>query len=425
MNYEYHEIANEFTILNKENMDDLITSIKKQGLIHPITLFEDKILDGRNRYQACISAEVKPKFTKFTGTVEEAVDYVIGENVNRRHLTSSQRAIFITGRDAFVARVKASKHPGARSDLTSSNELEEVNTKSSDSVIANEANTNSSYVSQATKIRKESPELTEHVKNGRVSLPDATKIIKLDPEVQMNVISDIETTDKPKIKDIIKDRKAEARKINVDNYISDHEPEVKSEPIYLSACADINLPENSIDLIFTDPPYSPDFTSVYGDLAKLAAKVLKPGCFCIAYAGDMYMPNIIDLMSPHLEWVMILNQYMPNSDMKAWRIKTTTVIRHLIVFKKPGKTENWNHVINTVQNMNREKSHHIWEQGEYAAAYYIPAYTNVGDTVLDPFVGGGTFPAVCKKIGREYIGYDIDQDAVNTTLKRLTDETDT
>ena len=38
-----------------------------------------------------------------------------------------------------------------------------------------------------------------------------------------------------------------------------------------------NIPDNSIDLIFTDPPYNEASLSLYGDLAKLADRVLKPG----------------------------------------------------------------------------------------------------------------------------------------------------
>ncbi|KKL23965.1 hypothetical protein LCGC14_2420110, partial [marine sediment metagenome] len=37
------------------------------------------------------------------------------------------------------------------------------------------------------------------------------------------------------------------------------------------------LPKNSVDFIFTDPPYDEESIPLYGDLAKLGARVLKPG----------------------------------------------------------------------------------------------------------------------------------------------------
>ena len=38
-----------------------------------------------------------------------------------------------------------------------------------------------------------------------------------------------------------------------------------------------NILPNSIDMIFTDPPYSEESIPLYGELAKLARRVLKPG----------------------------------------------------------------------------------------------------------------------------------------------------
>lgn len=245
------------------------------------------------------------------------------------------------------------------------------------------------------------------------------KSIKAGKDIVTGKFTKKKPTEK-KIKEVIKKVKAEARKTEVDTYISQHKDEVRTEPIYLSACADIDLPENSIDLIYTDPPYSPDFTQVYTDLAILAKKVLKPGCLCIAYCGDRNLPDIMKNMSNHLEWHTMMYQLMPQGENRLNYSQQSEVVRHLVVFKKPGKTPKMEWVNNGIK-VTRSKKHHEWEQGTEPPEKFIPAYTNVGDTVLDPFVGGGTFPVVCKKIGRKYIGYDIDQDAVNTTLKRLSD----
>ncbi len=43
---------------------------------------------------------------------------------------------------------------------------------------------------------------------------------------------------------------------------------------------------NSIDLIFTDPPYNQESVPLYGDLAKLAQRVLKPGGSLITFIGQ-------------------------------------------------------------------------------------------------------------------------------------------
>ncbi|MCD6295935.1 MAG: ParB N-terminal domain-containing protein, partial [Deltaproteobacteria bacterium] len=50
---EFHEIANMFPLMEGTEFDALVTDIKENGLLEPIWLYENKILDGRNRYRAC------------------------------------------------------------------------------------------------------------------------------------------------------------------------------------------------------------------------------------------------------------------------------------------------------------------------------------------------------------------------------------
>jgi ParB-like chromosome segregation protein Spo0J len=56
----HHPIANLFPEMTGSDYDALVKDIKSNGLIEPITLFEGKILDGRNRARACLEAEIEP-----------------------------------------------------------------------------------------------------------------------------------------------------------------------------------------------------------------------------------------------------------------------------------------------------------------------------------------------------------------------------
>lgn len=92
MSLDFHPLADFFPLIEGAEFEALVSSIRHNGLIEPITLFENKILDGRNRYRACKQTGVELKFDDFTG--EDPIRFIVSKNVNRRHLNTSQRSAF-------------------------------------------------------------------------------------------------------------------------------------------------------------------------------------------------------------------------------------------------------------------------------------------------------------------------------------------
>ena len=61
------------------------------GLREPITLYEGKVIDGKHRYRACVELGIEPHTRELSGA-GTPLEYIISENVKRRHLTVGQRA---------------------------------------------------------------------------------------------------------------------------------------------------------------------------------------------------------------------------------------------------------------------------------------------------------------------------------------------
>lgn len=105
---EGHRLANYFPAIEGEEFDELMADIKKNGQLNPIILFEGKILDGKNRFKACTKLGIEPITKEYDGN--DPLSFVISNNVMRRHLTESQRAMLATEMlPEFEAKAKERK----------------------------------------------------------------------------------------------------------------------------------------------------------------------------------------------------------------------------------------------------------------------------------------------------------------------------
>jgi site-specific DNA-methyltransferase (adenine-specific) len=66
-----------------------------------------------------------------------------------------------------------------------------------------------------------------------------------------------------------------------------------------------------------------------------------------------------------------------------------------------------------------ENTDHPTQKPEKLLAKIILASSNPGDVVLDPFLGSGTTSVVAKKLGRQYVGIELDETYCCLAEKRL------
>lgn len=103
------------------------------------------------------------------------------------------------------------------------------------------------------------------------------------------------------------------------------------------------------------------------------------------------------------------------------RFYVDTVLRdilegvHLIV--KDNQIREYN--TRPVLNLSSERSDYPTQKPEGLLEIFVEVGSNPGDLVLDCFCGSGTTLAVAQKLGRRWIGCDINLGAIQTTTKRL------
>jgi ParB-like chromosome segregation protein Spo0J len=88
-----HPLAEVFPMVSKDELQELAEDIRKNGMMEPITIFEGKILDGRNRFAAAKQISFPFRRLHFREMLchLDPQAYVISANIKRRHLSPELR----------------------------------------------------------------------------------------------------------------------------------------------------------------------------------------------------------------------------------------------------------------------------------------------------------------------------------------------
>lgn len=222
----------------------------------------------------------------------------------------------------------------------------------------------------------------------------------------------------------------------------------------LTALADI--PDSSIDMVFTDPPYGhnnaangdlisrarhalgqakaedaehvrailndgPEANDLFRSVLPELFRVLKPGSCCCCCFGGGGGPD-----PQFARWSLWMDEVFDFKQMVVWDKGPMGMGWHyrrsyevVLVGQKPGSACKWYDTTNAVENIIRgvnkiiPRGHqHPTTKPVGLAAHFIKLHSQPGEVVLDPFCGGGSTLEAARGLGRKSIGIDLDPEHI-------------
>lgn len=181
--YEFHEVANIFPMMSDEEYRNLVNDVKENGQHMPIYIWQNKIIDGRNRYKACCELGIAPLVEQWDGE-GSLVSFVVSLNLNRRHLDTSQRAM-VAARLANLGEGRPQKTA----------EISAV----SQTQAATLLNVSPDAIQQGRRvIERATPQLTQLVERGDVAVSLAAEVADEPEEIQREVVNRVKEGFKPR-----------------------------------------------------------------------------------------------------------------------------------------------------------------------------------------------------------------------------------
>lgn len=187
-----HPLALRVPAMTDEEFSALKADIAANGLIDPITVHEQQVLDGRHRYRACLDTGTEPRFVDYDGDSPAA--FVLAKNAKRRNLTPGQLAMLATDflpdleaeRRARMAEAGRQHGRGMDSPAPTGAPLSPAEKKGgrAASSAAELVGTSARNVQRAKRVLEEDPDLADKVRAGEVTLRAADGAVSTSPKVR-------------------------------------------------------------------------------------------------------------------------------------------------------------------------------------------------------------------------------------------------
>lgn len=391
--------------------DDIAT----RGVLVPVEVDEHgHILDGHHRVSICEDLGIRnyPRVVRSGLTETDKIAHAVALNLSRRHLTPDARAKAVA---ALRAQGWSTRRISSQTGISQSTVVRDLHSRdpggSPQAVIGSDGKTYSP--------RRPRPIPSVYASTAREQQRAQTALTALGNTAPAKVL------DLRRAERLTRDARSAARRAGPPVTLP---PSVRIEH---NDFRHLDVEPGTVDLVLTDPPYTSRAVrdGLWDDLGDFAARVLRPGGYLAAISGQMYLPQILAALGAHLDyhWTVAIchdtgtgTAYIrPRQVLNAWK--------PVVIFR--ARTEDHTDpapasspLADVVSGPGRAKTHaHPWEQPVAEAEHLIAALSNPDDIVVDPFIGSGTTAVAAVRLGRDYVGCDINAAHVATSRQRVVD----
>ena len=187
-----------YRVLDDEDMEDLMESIKERGIITPamVRKKEDgryEIISGHRRKRACERLGLLALRCEVVDVNrDEAIILMVDSNSQRTEIAPTDKG------KAYKMKMEAIKRQGKRNDLDESTS-HPVGAKSregrADTIIAKASDDSPTQIARYIRLTNLVPELQQFVDEGKIKMRPAVELSYLDEEVQRDVVDRIDETE--------------------------------------------------------------------------------------------------------------------------------------------------------------------------------------------------------------------------------------
>jgi 16S rRNA G966 N2-methylase RsmD len=408
------------------DINSLAESISSVGLLQPIVINEDnELIDGQRRIKACIKLGLT-EIPFYRVNLEEIILGEFHANSNRKEFTTSERVALSNAVQEYIQI----QSKGAGRPRT--NEIIKNESHSDTTNITKSSHDNNNCKSNVVKLTTFSGRLKDNVSKyfgiSRNTLDKERKIV----EAAKNNPQSFEELR----------QKVDRKKISVDKAYNDIQRQIKKNETIaalknskLGPSSLLNnilllqgdfreqsktIPNSSVDLIYTDPPYGAEYIFVYNDLATIASTVLREGASLVTYVGEFAIPKVCEMMeNAGLNYWWQIAILLNGSFARFFPRQVVIKKKMLLWFVKGNKLSTNDFLSDVIKSDTPSKALHEWEQSPIEAAHVISRLTYEGQTVFDPMMGSGTTGAAAIQLGRKFIGIEIDSDKFEIAESRI------